>query len=361
MIEQDINQAYAELGLAPTASEHEIKAAWRRLVSQWHPDRNTSASAVAKMQRINRAVEAIRRAGVHRPSATDRAPSQATRPAPSAASDAQARAEQAAPGAPARTINRRVRLTLEEAAFGCTKLLQGKLTDDCLACEGAGYRVLSAQCPRCTGSGKLRERAWFGWPGAETVCDACQGSGSTRQTCADCHGTGKAPSQRYKLTVRFPSGVRDGDQLSVEGRPGQSGAPPAKLNIRVDVLKHTLLTLQPDGTVLCTLPVDGFAWMANRTVEVPSLAGPQALQLHREQLSYRLKGLGFPNERRGPRGDQLITVTPIFPAQMTTDQQILLDQLIAISSGPDAKGCDERLRTWHRAMKAWKRRDQAGT
>ena len=62
-MEQDIDDAFAELGLTPDATELEFKAAWRRLVSQWHPDRNDSAAAHAKMQRINRAVEAIRQAG----------------------------------------------------------------------------------------------------------------------------------------------------------------------------------------------------------------------------------------------------------------------------------------------------------
>jgi hypothetical protein len=67
IVEQDIDSAFAELGLRPGASEADVKAAWRRLVSVWHPDRNPSAAAPARMQRINRAVEAIRRAGYRAP------------------------------------------------------------------------------------------------------------------------------------------------------------------------------------------------------------------------------------------------------------------------------------------------------
>ena len=322
-VEQDIDSAFVELGLTPDATEREVKAAWRRLVSQWHPDRNSSAAAVVKMQRLNSALDAIRQAGFRQ-------------------------------GPPARTINRRVRLTLDEAAFGCTKVLRGKVTEDCSACEGAGHRVLGGHCPQCHGSGAIWQRPWFGWLAKQTECDACHGSGIARQVCAACGGNGKAATQRYKVTVRFPHGVRDGDLLSVDGRHGKPGSPPGDLSIRVEVRQHALLKLDKDGTVLCDLPVDGFMWIANRCVQVPTLGGLHSIQLQRDQLSYRLKGEGFPVERRGPRGDQRITISPIFPERMTTDQQILLDQLIATTSGPDAKPLDERLRGWNEALRTWK-------
>jgi molecular chaperone DnaJ len=340
-MDQDIDNAFAELGLTPDATEPEVKAAWRRLVSRWHPDRNDSAAAVAKMQRINRAVERIRQAGFR-----------------SIDPDESATAAREASEPRGRTIGRRVRLTLEEAAFGCTKVFRGKVTEDCLACEGAGYRVLGGHCPQCHGSGAIRQRSWFGWIGAQTECDACHGGGIARQPCDACAGSGKASPGPYMVTVRFPHGVRDGDLLSVNGRRGTPGSPPGDLSIRVEVKEHDLLKLDADGTVRCDVPVDGFAWIANRSVDVPTLGGLQTIQLQRGQLGYRLTGQGFPVERRGPRGDQVITISPIFPQRMTTDQQILLDQLIATTSGPDAKQSDERLRKWNQALRAWKRRGQ---
>lgn len=375
-MEQDIDSAFAELGLAANATELEVKAAWRRLVSQWHPDRNGSAAAVAKMQRINRAIEAIRQAGfaapgpvssagdtkTGRPGGTHRrgpGPRRAphfddTRQAASNEPEDDAASAAEASGPPLRTISRRVRLTLEEAAFGCTKVLQGRITETCSACSGVGYRVLGGHCPRCRGSGAVHERSWFGWIGAQTECDACHGGGLARQRCAACDGAGKAATQRYKVAVRFPHGVRDGDLLSVEGGQGKPGSPPGELKIRVEVLEHALLKLGKDGTVRCDMPVDGFAWIANRAVDVPTLDGLRSMQLQRDQVSYRLKDQGFPVERRGPRGDQIVTISPIFPQRMSTDQQILLDQLIATTSGPDVKGSGERLRRWHQAVRAWK-------
>lgn len=383
-MEQDINNAFAELGLTPDATELEVKAAWRRLVSQWHPDRNDSAAAVAKMQRINHAVEAIRQVGFGepRPSASTAGATSPGRPrepqrgsesergdppcdeaaqASSSEPDDNERSARGSSEPPARTINRRVRLTLEEAAFGCTKELRGQVTEPCSACEGAGYRVLGGHCPECHGSGEVRERYWFSWLGKQTECDACHGGGIARQRCGTCAGTGKAATQRYKVTVRFPHGVRDGDLLSVGGRHGKPGSPPGDLSIHVGVLEHELLKLDKDGTVLCDIPVDGFAWIANLSVDVPTLGGLQTIQLHRDQLSYRLRGQGFPIDRRGPRADQIVTISPIFPQRLTADQQILLDQLIATTSGPDAKQPDERFRGWNQALRAWKGRAQART
>jgi molecular chaperone DnaJ len=308
-VEQDIDKAFAELGLPPGAPELAVKAAWRRLVSQWHPDRNVSAAAVAKMQRINRAVEAIRQAGF-------------TPGGPSAAAthfdDAEPAADRPAAEPPHRTIHRKVRLTLEEAAFGCTKVVSGKVTQACLACEGAGYKVLGGHCPACHGSGATLQRSWFGWAGTRTECEACHGGGIARQPCGACTGTGKAAAQAYKVTVRFPHGVRDGDLLSVAGHPGKPGALPGELSIRVAVQDNDLFKLDPDGTLRCEVPVDGFAWIANRPVEVPTLGGVQTIQLRRDQLSHRLKGQGFPMARRGPRGDLMITITPIFPPSSTS-------------------------------------------
>ena len=380
-MEQDIDNAFAELGLTRDATELEVKAAWRRLVSQWHPDRNDSSTAVAKIQRINRAFEAIRQVGFR---ATQR-PSGADGSTPGRSEESQrdhkgadgddpfhdveeasasefvdsGTASRKASEQHRRTINRKVKLTLEEAAFGCAKVLRGKVTDSCSTCEGTGYRVMGGHCPQCQGSGAVRQRTWFGWVGTQTECDACRGGGIARRTCGTCDGAGKSEARGYEVTVRFPHGVRDGDLLHVDGRRHKPGSIPGDLSIRVEVLEHDFLKLDKDGTVRCDVPVDGFAWIANRSIDVPTLSGLQMIQLHRDQLCYRLSGHGFPVERRGPRGDQLTAITPIFPQRLTTDQQILLDRLIATTSGPDAKQLDDRLRGWNQVLRKWKRGGQS--
>lgn len=389
--------AYAELGLAPGASEREVKAAWRRLVSRWHPDRNASANAVRRMQRINQALEAIRRAGF----ATDDgapadAPADGAAPADNAAdtadqarrqhgqeqaqgrgpgrraSRAEARSEPGdadpdrdddasghdgdapghegnAPGhegdapanegdapGPGRVLQRKLKLSLEEAATGCTKVLRGRFTLQCATCSGLGHRVLGGHCAPCGGSGAVRQSGWYGlFGGTATECGACHGSGIAREACADCGGSGTLGTRAYRLDVRLPHGVRDGDLLHVDARRSGAGDALRGIDLRVELQPHERFQLDDDGTLRCTLPVDGFAWVAQRTIDVPTLTGHHALRLRRDLSCHRLKGEGFPVQRRGPRGDLLVTVVPSFPERFSADQEILLDQLIATSTAAD--------------------------
>lgn len=251
----------------------------------------------------------------------------------------------------ARAIHRKLKLTLEEAAAGCTRQLRGRITGACLACDGAGYRVLGGHCKQCHGSGAVRRPIWFGWGGTPSECEACHGGGIARQACAACSGAGQAEPADYEVSVRIPAGVRDGDLLRVDCRRIRSKASLGDLKIRIEVQAHPSLQLEEDGTIRCEMPVDGFAWIGNRQVDVPTVDGLQSLRLDRDRLVYRLKGKGFPIERRGRPGDQLVTVDPVFPKVLNTDQEILLDQLIASTSGSDANDGDERLRAWNRMLR----------
>ncbi len=396
----DTRHAFAELGLTPGATAHEVKAAWRRLVSHWHPDRNSSAGAVARMQRINDAFRIIHRAGLGAtpeaaprtgkppapPPASASPPSSPPSPPPpppasppraddaarsrahagaraKASADAHARAAHAA-GArakepdddgPRRTVHRKVRLTLEEAAAGCTKVLQGKVVDTCESCSGRGYRLPESACVPCEGSGEVKQPAWFGWLNTRLACEGCGGKGTVRIQCVDCHGTGKLDVRRYQVNARIPHGVRGGDMLNVSAQRTRSQHAAVDLHLRVELIEHPLLKLDEDRTVRCEMPVDGFAWIANRSISVPTLTGLQPLALNRDRLTYRLKNVGYPLERRGARGDQVVTVQPIFPERLNADQDILLDQLIAALSGPEGHASDHRLRTWQRELRAWER------
>ena len=351
----DTFTAYSELGLAPGATEREAKAAWRRLVSQWHPDRNPGPGAVGRMQRLNQALDALRRAGfpghsgpaqpAHgpaQPAGADAAQRQAAEPgagaAPPDAAD-HAAGDSAGPAGAAdstdaagpgpRTLRRQVRLTLEEAALGCTRVLAGKGSQVCAACSGAGWLQAGGDCASCHGAGALRQPGWFGLFGNASACAACGGSGAARLACAPCAGSGQRAQPGYRVSVRLPAGVRDGDTLAVAAHRMPPGQRPVELLIRVRVQPHAFFTLDDDGTVHCSLPVNGWAWMANRNVPLATLAGLQSLQLDRSLRQHRLAGQGFPVRRGGACGDLLVTVLPQFPAVLSTDQQILLDQLVA--------------------------------
>jgi molecular chaperone DnaJ len=318
-----IDHAYAELGLTPGASEAEVKAAWRRLVSQWHPDRNKTTSALGRMQRINTAYEQIRLAGFE--------------PGSPAANDTAAEPQ---PAASTRTIRRRVRLTLEEAAFGCVKVLRGKVTHECARCEGRGYRVLDGACGVCEGHGVVRHHAWYGWVSTKATCGACQGERVARQVCDGCDGAGRH-TRTYRHSARIPAGVRHADVLHV------AQAEDGPFELHVELSPHKFFVLDDDGILRCEMPVDGFAWMTDRWVDVPTLSGVQQMRLKRGHHVYRLRGQGYPCERRGVRGDYVVTVVPNFPESLSAEQEALIERLSAMPTGP--------LRTWKRTLQAWDR------
>ena len=400
----DIQHAYAELGLARPADEATVKAAWRRLASQWHPDRNPSQQAVLRMQRINHAFEQIRAAGFAAGSASSRPaaapPSPRPQPAPQAhprrgpppaepppqgrqrgeppprapssarpsgqsegaAANGSSRTT-SAPPAP-RRVQRKLKLSLEEAGLGCLRQLSGRDSADCPDCAGLGHRVLASACPDCQGNGVQRSAGWFGLfaaPLSGRPCEACDGTGVARQACSRCEGRGQLPPQAWRLTVRIPPGVRQGDVLTVSGPVPHDGRPGIEAELRIQLMPHPLFELADDGLLHGQVPVDAFSWLAERTVEVPTLDGLAPLPLQREQRVYRLSGRGFPVARRGARGDAVVEIVPVFPERYSADQQILLDQLIATMApargraGAQGAG-DPRLAEWQRTVGAWQRR-----
>ena len=107
------------------------------------------------------------------------------------------------------------------------------------------------------------------------------------------------------------------------------------------------------ATVTCSASmVAAPAWAS---APATSISASRFWQLNRHQLSYHLRGRGFPVGRRGPRGDYWVTVVPMFPEQLSADQEILLDQLIATSSGLDGQASNHRLHVWNQGLRTGKR------
>ena len=333
----DVENSYSELGLTAESTDAEIKAAWRRLAARWHPDRNDSPAALRKIQRINRALEEIRKA--RRMALAD---------GPQA---------EAADGPPERTLRHTVRLTLEEALAGCMRDLHGEVVDDCAGCAGTGLQAHAAECGVCGGAGQVRHPLWFGWMSAPAACGACEGQGAVRQACDACEGSGKAPMRRYRCRVTVPPGARDGDLLHFPARvQAQGGKRKETLAVRVELQPHEFFALEDDGTVRCEIPVDGFAWIANRWIEVPTPAGLQQMRLKRSHLVYRIKGQGFPCRQHGPRADCIVTVLPLFPEEFSSEQEAQIDRLVAGNSGAARTAAGARMRAWNQGLEQWQQR-----
>jgi len=238
--------------LKPDATEADVKSAWRRLVSQWHPDRNPSAHAGARMQRINLALETLRRAGFAPPPPATTAQRSGPRARPAASQAGRARPAPppspppAAPPPPpeaeaatdadgergTRTLHRKVKLTLEQAALGCTVVLRGRFNPVCSRCAGLGHTVLGGACGPCGGSGALRQAGWYGLFSNTAECEHCHGSGRAQRACVDCAGKGRLGARSYRMSVRIPHGARDGDRLHV---PARGTASPGDIDLRVQL------------------------------------------------------------------------------------------------------------------------------
>jgi molecular chaperone DnaJ len=315
-----------------------VKAAWRRLAARWHPDRNASPHALRKIQRINRALEEIRRFR-----ASSFGP----------VTDFDAGAAGPARPAPERTLQHTVRLTLEEAIAGCIKDLEGQVAEHCVACGATGLQKHASECGECGGTGQVRQALWFSWVAPMVKCKACEGRGSHRHACAPCQGTGKAPPRTYRCRARIPAGVREGDLLHVSASlQGRHGAERVALEVSVELLPHPLFSLDEDGTVRCELPVDGFAWIANRWTEVPTPSGLQQMRLRRGYHTYRIKGQGFPGAD-GERADCMVTVVPLFPEEFSKPQEAQIDKLIAGNTRGSGTRAHQRMASWQLAVKEW--------
>jgi DnaJ-class molecular chaperone len=330
-----LDDPYHELGLAPDSSDAEVKAAWRRLSAHWHPDRNDSPEALRKIQRINRALEVIRKAR----------------------GEPEAEAEEPAYGAEESAIEHIVGLTLEEVVTGCIREVRGEVVEDCTACEGSGLQLRATECSTCRGAGHIRQHLWFAWVSSTVECRACQGQGKTRLGCTACEASGKAPASKYRCRVQVAPGARAGDLLHVTARvQGRQRQHRVALRLRVELQPHEFFTAEADGTLKCELPVDGFAWMANRWIEVPTPRGLQQMKLRRGSLSYRIKHAGLPWTDGAEAADCIVTIAPMFPEEFSPEQEAAIDQLVTSNSGTAGTSAGDRMAAWTRLVDSWQDR-----
>ena len=352
-----VDDPYAELGLLPGAPDEAVKAAWRRLLSRWHPDRNPSADAADRVKRFNVAYEQIvqqRRADAAAdagPAAHGHAHGDASgevRPDDACTDDGSwARTGDAAFRRRSRTLPRKLRLRLEEAILGCVRELRGRITEACRPCGSGGWVDLGQDCAGCRGTGVQRVKPLFAWLASEIRCADCDGSGRLRGPCPQCQGAGRRQID-YRQQVRLPAGVRDGDVLSADA--GLHGGVDLSLQLTIEIEPHPFFHRETDGTLRCEIPVDGYAWLAEDWTDVPTPDGLQQIRLRRGARTYRLRGHGAQPHPGGARADLLLSVTPTFAEFTPPEVQQQLARLAeTAATSPPAPAVAE----WRRTLQAW--------
>ncbi len=379
---------YEVLGVSKTASQDELKKAYRKLALKYHPDRNKgNAEAEQKFKEISEAYGVL---------SDESKRAQYDQLGPDAFEQAQAGGAGGGPGAggfggfggdgvdlgdifgdifgggfggfsgsgmedifdmffggqggrggrsgnagPQRGADLRfdLEITFEEAAFGVEKEISLYRDEACEHCHGTGAEPGSKveTCPDCHGTGYVRftQNTMFGQMVNERPCSKCHGEGKiVSSPCKECRGKGTQKKNK-RLKVKIPAGVDNGSRLRVsgEGEAGAKGGPNGDLYVYLYVKQHKFF--DRDGTtVLCEVPINIVQATLGAEIKVPTLDGqvtmkvPEGTQPGRVM---RLKGKGIPSLRGGTRGDQLVKIKVVIPTKLSDKQKDALRAFESIS------------------------------
>ena len=233
---------------------------------------------------------------------------------------------------PRRGDNVRVRVTVtfEEAAFGCNKEINVGRVEPCPDCSGSGAApgTQPETCSECNGTGSVRtaQRTPFGMVQSSAPCRKCGGRGKiVRKPCPKCGGRG-AVRKNQKINIKIPAGIDDGQTISLrgQGNAGSDGGPQGDLLVTVMVKPHPLF--ERDGNaVLLEMPVTFAQAALGDEIEVPTIDGKVKLTIPEGTQPgsvFRLRGKGIPYlQSKSGRGDQFVTITVSVPKNMNAAQK----------------------------------------
>jgi molecular chaperone DnaJ len=340
-----VRDLYEILGVRRDASPSEIKAAYRRLARELHPDVNGDPADQERFKEITGAYEIL----------SDPAKRQrydafgAGGPQAGPFADIQDLFDmffgggfgaRTARGPRSRTrrgedLGTAVRLPFRDAVFGVTRTIEVDRLATCDRCEGSGAEPGTSPiaCRRCGGAGEVQSvrRSIFGTVMTASPCGTCGGTGEEiPDRCERCFGEGRT---RTSATVTFdvPAGVDDGMDLRVagQGHAGVGGGPDGDLIVRLSV--DPSLGFERRGQDLhAVLDVSITQAALGGKVEVETLDGPETIRIEPGTESgtiLRLRGLGVPNLQRRGRGDLFVTVHVVPPADLSKEERALLERL----------------------------------
>ncbi len=354
---------YEVLGVSKTASDDDIKKAYRKLAKEYHPDLHPGDQvAETKFKELNEAYEVL--SDPQKKSKYDQFGFAGVDPTYGAGQPGYGGGYGAygsgfggfdvgdfgdifssifgggfggggqSRNAPRRgeDVERSVQISFEEAAFGCAKDITVNRVEKCSECDGSGAAKGSAveTCNVCHGSGQVRttRRTALGTVSTTGVCQACGGKGKTiKNPCSACRGAGQIRRSRT-ISVKIPAGIDD-DQTVVlrgQGHQGANGGPNGDLLINVRVGRHEFFT-RDGSNLLCTVPITFTQAALGDTIEVPGLEGtfqytiPEGVQ---SGTVFRIKNRGIAQVNTKNRGDYLLTVVVETPRGLNSKQKELL-------------------------------------
>jgi len=344
---------YEILGVPREAANGDIKAAFRSLARQYHPDVSKEANAEDKFKEINEAYAVL--SDQDKRAAYDRyghagvqgaggVPDWTTMDFSDILGDlfgfgfgGFGRSSNRSRNAPRRgaDLQYRVHLTFEEAVFGVDKEIEITRDEVCDTCNGSGAKpgTSPSRCSTCGGNGEVRQsrQTIFGSMVQVTSCPACGGKGEVLiHPCSTCSGRTQI-RRTHKKTVTIPAGVDTGTQIRLagEGQPGINGGPSGNLYLVIQARDHKYFRRR-DNDILLDLNVNIAQATLGDEVDVPTVDGNVALKIPagtQPGKVLRMRGKGVPHLRSNGRGDQLVVVNVSVPKSVNPEQRKLFEQL----------------------------------
>ncbi len=347
---------YEVLGVDKNASEAEIKSAFRRLAKQYHPDVCKEANAEEKFKEVQEAYSVL--SDEQKRKQYDQFGHVAFDGAGAAGAggfsgfdasgfdfsdifdnifgggfgfnQASSRPSSRARDGSDRLM--RIRLTFEEAVFGCEKELKLEVNEECDECDGKGG-FNEKTCPDCHGSGTVtkEQRTLFGAFMSKTVCSTCGGTGKTfEKKCSTCHGNGTVLKNKV-ITVNIPSGVNTGSRLRLSGKgeAGINGGANGDLYLEFVVEEHDVFKRDGDD-IYVTVPITVTEAVLGCKKEIPTLYGNINLTIPSGSNTgdkQRIKGKGVDNRANRSKGDMYIVLDVRVPKKISRSQKSLFEEL----------------------------------
>ena len=367
----DKRDYYEVLGISKSASEQDIKRAYRNLAKKYHPDVNKEAGAEAKFKEINEAYEVL--------------------------SDPQKKANYDQFGfagmdgngfggfqsgnfddfgdifssffgggfggfssgssrrySPMKGEDRYMSMNISftDSIFGKTETIHLTVDEECSHCHGTGAESKSdvSVCSRCNGSGTVvtQQRTAFGVFQSQGVCPDCRGTGKKIKTkCHKCHGSGYE-SKKISVDINIPAGIQTGQKLRVanKGERGVNGGPNGDLYIVIKVEEHKLFQRNGDN-IYVKLPLSAVDATLGTTLDVPTPYGDVELNIPagtQPNTTFRIKEKGAPNVNSGRKGDEFLQVEIVISNKLSKEEKDLYQKLKDINKKGKSKNPFDRIK-----------------
>lgn len=344
---------YEVLGVARTATEIEIKRAYRQIAIKYHPDKNPDDPQ--SEEKFKEAAEAYsvlsdkeKRARYDRFGHAAAASGQGFGYDQAGFSNIEdifdlfgfgdvfggrggARRSSAQRGADLRYD---LEITLEEAAAGKEEKLRIPRLETCDECDGKGTESGTAPetCVTCGGSGQTRFQQ--GFFSVMRTCPTCGGKGQIiKNPCKKCQGAGRVEKEKT-LEVKIPAGVETGSRLRIngEGEAGVGGGQKGDLYVVIHVAEHEIFERQ-GANLYASVPISFAQAALGAEIQVKTLDGEEALKIPAGTQTgtvFRIKGEGMPILGGRGKGDLFVATTLVTPKNLTKEQRKLLEQLAEI-------------------------------